>query len=229
MDILLNYGLIIIGFVLSIAASVYVESQYARKKRIMTDKGMTGAEVARFILDKNGLFDVQVSQTSGMLSDHYDPRNKTVNLSTDIYNNSSIASVAVAAHEVGHAIQDKEGDTFLRIRHSLVPITNFASFAGYIAIGIGLISTIMEIFWIGIILLLVILLFELVTLPVEFGASHRAIKELDESFILQENEVRDCKSMLRAAAMTYVAAVITTLLEVARLVLMVVLRSRSDD
>ena len=221
MDIFISYGLIILGLVISVGATIYVEAQYASKKKIMTQKGMTGAEVARFILDKNGLMDVQVVPTSGMLSDHYDPRNRTVNLSEDIYHNSSIASVAVASHEVGHAIQDKEGDTFLRFRHALVPFATFSSYAGYIAIFIGLIASLSEVFWIGIILMLVTLLFELVTLPVEFGASNRAIKELDESFILQENEVLGCKSMLRAAAMTYVASVVTTLLEIVRLILLV--------
>lgn len=221
MDIFISYGLIILGLIISVGASIYVNAQYASKKKIMTGKGMTGAEVARFILDKNGLMDVQVLPTGGMLSDHYDPKKKTVNLSEDIYYNSSIASVAVASHEVGHAIQDKENDTFLRFRHAIVPFASFSSYAGYIAIFIGLITSLTEVFWIGIILLLVILLFELVTLPVEFGASNRAIKELDESFILQENEISGCKSMLKAAAMTYVASVVTTLLEIARLILMV--------
>lgn len=219
MDLIIDYGLIILGLVISVAASFYVEYQYSKKKKINTQKGMTGAEVARFILDKNGLMDVQVVPTKGMLSDHYNPMDRTVNLSEDIFYNSTIASVAVASHEVGHAIQDKEGDKFLRFRHFLVPYVNFSSSAGYIAILIGMLTSMMNIFWFGIILLLVILLFQLVTLPVEFGASKRAIKELNESFILQEDEVSGCKSMLTAAAMTYVASVVTALLEILRLVL----------
>lgn len=229
MDLIINYGLIILGLVISVAASIYVEAQYAKKKRIANLQGKTGAEMARYILDKNGLSNVEVLPTGGMLSDHYNPSNKTVNLSEDIYHGTSIASIAVAAHEVGHAIQDKEDDKFMRIRHALVPIVNFSSYAGYIAIFIGLIASSLEIFWIGIFLLLAMLLFQIVTLPVEFGASNRALKELDESYMVEANEIKDCKSMLTAAALTYVASVVTTLLEILRLILMVVGTNRNEE
>ena len=229
MDLIINYGLIILGLVISVAASIYVEAQYAKKKKIANMQGKTGAEMARYILDKNGLSNVEVLPTGGMLSDHYNPSDKTVNLSEDIYHGTSIASIAVAAHEVGHAIQDKEDDKFMRIRHALVPIVNFSSYAGYIAIFIGLIASSMQIFWIGIFLLLAMLLFQIVTLPVEFGASNRALKELDESYMVEANEIKDCKSMLTAAALTYVASVVTTLLEILRLILMVVGTNRNEE
>ena len=229
MDLIINYGLIILGLVISVAASIYVEAQYAKKKKIANLQGKTGAEMARYILDKNGLSNVEVLPTGGMLSDHYNPSNKTVNLSEDIYHGTSIASIAVAAHEVGHAIQDKEDDKFMRIRHALVPIVNFSSYAGYIAIFIGLIASSLEIFWIGIFLLLAMLVFQIVTLPVEFGASNRALKELDESYMVEANEIKDCKSMLTAAALTYVASVVTTLLEILRLILMVVGTNRNEE
>ena len=229
MDLIINYGLIILGLVISVAASIYVEAQYAKKKKIANMQGKTGAEMARYILDKNGLSNVEVLPTGGMLSDHYNPSNKTVNLSEDIYHGTSIASIAVAAHEVGHAIQDKEDDKFMRIRHALVPIVNFSSYAGYIAIFIGLIASSLEIFWIGIFLLLAMLVFQIVTLPVEFGASNRALKELDESYMVEANEIKDCKSMLTAAALTYVASVVTTLLEILRLILMVVGTNRNEE
>lgn len=227
--IFIEYGLILLGLVISLAASWYVHSQHSKKKKMSTMNGKTGVEIARTILDKNGLFDVQVLKTGGVLSDHYDPSKKTVNLSQDIYHGSSIASVSVAAHEVGHAIQDKEDDMFLRFRHALVPFASFSSYAGYIAIFIGLIASSMQIFWIGIILLLAMLLFELVTLPVEFGASNRALKELDESYLVQPDELKECKSMLTAAALTYVASAVTTLLEILRLILMVVGSNRSEE
>ncbi|MDD4066904.1 MAG: zinc metallopeptidase [Clostridia bacterium] len=224
--IISDFGLIILTLLIPVAASFYVKYQYSVKSKIMNMKGITGGKIARMILDKNGLNDVKVQSIEGSLSDHYDPTKKVVNLSTAIYANASIASIAVAAHECGHAIQDKENDTFMKLRSSLVPITNICSYAGYVAIIIGSIATITNLLWLGIILMLVVLAFQLVTLPVEFGASNRALKELDETYCIGEDEIKACKSMLIAAALTYVASVITLLLEILRLFL---IARNSDD
>ena len=156
----------------------------------------------------------------GTLTDHYDPRNKTVSLSKDIYQNSTVASCSVAAHECGHAIQDKEGYTFLRFRNAIIPVVNLASKAGYVIIMISLLTSIMKLLWIGILMELVILLFQVVTLPVEFNASNRALKQLTKLNLVTKKEHSSCKQMLTAAALTYVAAVAAAILEVLRLVLM---------
>jgi len=191
----------------------------------MANSGITGKDVARRILDANGLKKVKVVETSGILSDHYDPRNKTVNLSSDIYNNYSLASVSVASHECGHAIQDKDGYFFLRFRSRIVPIVNIASTAGYIAILVGLIFSSLGFLWIGILMEAIILLFQLVTLPVEFNASARALTQIIDLGIVSKEEQKNCYKMLRAAALTYVAAVATAILEIVRLVLI----AKSDD
>ena len=177
-------------------------------------------KVARKILDKNGLQHVKIQEVSGELSDHYDPQKKTVNLSSHIYSESSLASISVAAHECGHAIQDKDGYFFLRFRHSIIPLVNFASRIGYLVILISVIASISKLLWIGILLECVILLFQIVTLPVEFNASNRALKQIRELGIIEKEEHSGCKSMLTAAALTYVASVATAILEVLRLVLM---------
>lgn len=216
-----------IGALITIVADVYVNSSYKKYKRIKTEKGLTGFEVARKILDENGLKDVYVVETSGVLSDHYDPRRKTVRLSKDIFHGTSIASVSVAAHECGHALQDKTGYTFMKVRSFLIPFTNFGSKFGYIALFIGLIFGIMDFAWAGIGLLLLIVLFQLVTLPVEFNASFRANLQLEKLDVLDSHERTHSKKMLRSAAYTYVASLATTILEILRLVLIVA--SRSSD
>lgn len=214
------YGLILIGVVITLGAQIYVNSTYNRTKKIRNKRGVTGAEVARAILDKNGLQKVNVVETKGTLSDHYDPKSKVVRLSTDVYHSPSVASISVAAHECGHAIQDKNGYVFMRIRSALVPIVNFSSYAGYFAIMIGALFSLIDLIWLGIILECVILLFQMITLPVEFDASSKALKEIKKMDILDKTEYKKGKGMLTAAAMTYVASVATTLLEILRLVLM---------
>jgi len=153
------------------------------------------------------------------LTDHYDPRRKVVRLSTDVYHKESISSVAVAAHECGHAIQDKDNYTFMRIRAALVPFVNFSSYAGYIAIVIGVIAGLTNLIWLGIMFEVVILLFQLVTLPVEIDASKRALRELESMGTLNSEELQNGKMVLISAAMTYVAGVATALLELLRLIL----------
>ncbi len=216
-----GYGLVIIAFLITLLADIYLRTRYSKYKKINVKSGLTGAEVAREILKNNGLENVYVVETKGYLTDHYDPRAKVVRLSTDIYNGDSIASVSVAAHECGHAVQDKEGYFFLRFRSFLVPIVNFSSKFGYLAVLIGLIFGAMNLAWVGIFLLVAILLFQLITLPVEFNASKRGKIFLTKLKIVDQSERSMASSMLGAAAMTYVASLISTLLELLRLVLIV--------
>ena len=221
----ISWLIIGVTLVITLGAQAYINTWYGKTKKIMANSGITGKDVARRILDANGLKNVKVVETSGVLSDHYDPRNKTVNLSSDIYNNYSLASVSVASHECGHAIQDKDGYFFLRFRSSIIPLVNIASVAGYIAIMVGLIFAALGILWLGILMEVIILLFQLITLPVEFNASARALTQIVDLGIVSKEEQRNCYKMLRAAALTYVAAVATAILEILRLVLI----ARSDD
>lgn len=212
---------IIVGFIITIAAQIGVNGAIKRYKNIQNKKNLTGFDVARKILDENGLNKVHVVETSGVLSDHYDPSRKVVRLSHDIFHGTSISSLAVASHECGHAIQDKENYTFMRIRSFLVPFVNFSSKFGYFAILIGLIFGNMDLAWIGVGLELVILLFQLVTLPVEFDASKRAGIQVRKLNLATEEESYGVKRVLKAAAFTYVASVITNLLQILRLVLII--------
>ena len=217
--------LIVIGLIISLIAQGIVTSSYNKYKKILNNKDLTGFDVARKILDKNGLQNIMILETQGNLSDHYDPTRKVIKLSTDIYHGSSIASVAVAAHECGHAIQDKMGYTPMRIRSKLVGTVNICTKLGYIAIIIGTIFS-YQLIEIGILLLASILLFQLITLPVEFNASNRALKELETLSLVDKEEKSQAKKMLTAAAFTYIASLITSFLQILRLVLMF---SRRDD
>ena len=216
-----GYGLVIIAFLVTLVADIYLRTRYSKYKKVKVKSGMTVAEVAREILKNNGLENVYVVETRGYLTDHYDPTAPVVRLSTDIYNGDSIASVSVAAHECGHAVQDKEGYFFLKFRSFLVPIVNFSTKFGYLAVLIGLIFGAMDLAWIGIFLLVAILLFQLITLPVEFNASRRGKIFLSKLKVVDNSERSMASSMLGAAAMTYVASLISTLLELLRLVLVV--------
>ena len=226
MDFFVVYGLTIISVIITVLAQVFVEGSYSKYRKVHNEKGITGMQAARYVLDSNGLNDVKIEEVAGHLSDHYDPRDKTVRLSSDNYRGESIASVSVACHECGHALQDKDGYLFMRIRHSLVPIVNFSSYAGYLAITIGIFFGATSFIWLGILLEVVILLFQIVTLPVEINASRRAMKELSSANFLNNSELGKGKVMLGAAAMTYVASVATTLIQILRLILMF---GRRDD
>ena len=219
-SIMIDYGLIILAIIISGSAQMYINHWYNKTKKMKTAKGMNGNQTARKILDNNDLKDVGINEVAGTLSDHYDPAKKTVNLSNDIYGTDSIASISVAAHECGHAIQDKNGYFFLRLRRGMVPFVNLASKLGYVAIIIGIIFGAMGFFKIGILLEIVILVFQLITLPVEFDASSRALKKIEEYGIVTKDELKYCKCMLRSAALTYVAGVTASLLQILRLVLM---------
>jgi len=216
----MSYGLALVAALITIVAQGFVSGSYSKYSKVKNVNGFTGREVARKILDDNGLQDVDVVEVGGYLSDHYDPKNKVIRLSSNIYSDSSIASVSVASHECGHAIQDKEGYLFMRIRSSMVPIVNFSSYAGYIAIMLGLFASSFEIIWIGIFLEMAILLFQLVTLPVEFDASRRALREIENNKILNNEEIKQGRMMLFSAALTYIASVANALLQILRLVLL---------
>ncbi len=227
MDYYFSYGLTFLALIITLAAQFYVNSSYSKYKKVKNARGLTGKDAARMMLDKNGLNNVKIGVVNGLLSDHYDPRTKTVNLSNDIYYGASVASVSVACHECGHAIQDKNNYVFMRIRASLVPIVNLSSRLGYFAILFGLIFSLINLIWLGIFAEVAILAFQVVTLPVEFDASGRALKEIENMGILAADEKSGSKRMLRSAALTYVASVAATSLEIFRLLL--IARSRNRD
>ena len=212
--------LAIAGFVVVMYAQLKINGTYSKFKKIRTTKGITGAEVARAILEKNGLQNIYVVETKGNLTDHYDPSRKVVKLSTDIYNGSTIAAVEVAAHEVGHAIQDKVNYSFMQIRAKLVPVVNLVSYLGYFVLFVSLFAGMTGYFALSIVMILATLLFQLVTLPVEFDASKRAQQELKTLNLVNDEELRGTRKMLNAAAFTYVAGVISSLLSLLRLVIM---------
>lgn len=211
--------LLIISLFITLGAQAYINSNYSKYSKVNSNNNLKGSEVARLILDSNGLTNIEVVEVNGYLSDHYDPKKKRVALSSSNYNSSSIAGVSVAAHECGHAIQDKENYSFMRLRASLVPITNLSSYAGYIAILLGIILGALDFIWIGIALEGVILLFQIITLPVEFNASQRALRELEKYNLLNNQEISQGKKVLTSAALTYVASVATTLIQIFRLIL----------
>lgn len=220
MDFFIVYGLTFIALIITLLAQAFVSSSYSTYSKVPNMRRLTGKEAARFLLDKNGLGNIQIEEVGGYLTDHYDPTRKVVRLSKNIYRGTSIASVAVACHECGHAIQDKEGYVFMRIRASLVPLVNFSSYAGYFAILFGVLLGALDLIWLGIIAEIVILLFQVVTLPVEFDASKRALQELKGTSFLTDEELGQGRKMLTAAALTYVASVATTLIQIVRLILL---------
>lgn len=212
--------LLITGLLISICAQVFVSSTYNKTNKIQNKKRLSGFEVARKILDKNKLNDVYITEVRGNLTDHYDPTRKVVRLSSEVFHGTTIASLAVASHEVGHAIQDKVGYSFMRFRSMIYPLVRFSSYGGYFAILIGVIFQFVDLIWLGIALEMIVLLFQLVTLPVEFNASSRAKQELKELILLEETEEDEISSMLTSAALTYVASVLTTLLQILRLIVL---------
>ena len=210
----------LVSFLITITAQILVSASYSKYKKILNTKDNTGYDTARKILDNNNLEDVMILETKGNLTDHYDPVRKVIRLSTDIFHGKTIASSSVAAHEVGHAIQDKEGYSFMRFRSMMFPLVRFSSYGGYIAILVGALFGLMDLIWFGIGLEIVILLFQIITLPVEFNASSRAKDELAKYNLLNNNEINSSDKMLRAAAYTYVASVLTTILQILRLIVM---------
>ena len=215
-----SYVLILIGLLLSMAASAKVNSTYARYARVGARCGMTGAEAAKRLLNSQGIYDVTVRRVPGKLTDHYDPRNKTVNLSESVYGSTSIAAIGVAAHECGHAMQDAGGYVPLRVRGALVPVANFGAQISWPLILIGLLfssGSSSMLITLGILMFSLSVLFQLVTLPVEFNASSRAVNLLDRTGILAGQEVGQTRQVLSAAALTYVAAAAASILQLFRL------------
>jgi Zn-dependent membrane protease YugP len=205
---------------LPLYAQFKVKRTYKKYSKVRSTSGMTGAQVARLILDQNDLKDVKVVESQGFLSDHYNPMTKIVALSSHNYHEASVAGTAIAAHEVGHAIQHKEAYTFLQWRHKLVPVANISSNASWIFVMIGIFAGMSNMLLLGIVLLAVGVVFQIVTLPVEFNASSRAMTEIVSHGVIRNEEEKHAKKVLNAAAMTYVAAAAVAVLELVRLVLM---------
>ena len=213
-----TYMLIIISALISLFAQFLVNSRFSKYSRVGSRSGMTGAQAAERILQSQGIYDVAIQRVSGKLTDHYDPRNKTLNLSDAVYASTSVAAVGVAAHECGHAIQHARGYAPLSFRSALVPVANIGSQLSWLFIILGIFfGGSHTLIMIGILMFSAAVLFQLVTLPVEFNASGRALKLLSETGILQKDEVSDTRKVLSAAALTYVAAATTAVLQLLRL------------
>lgn len=215
----------IIGFIIVLWAQMKIKSSYNKYKNIRNDNNLSGVEVARKILDANDLSEIYVVKVSGELTDHYDPKRKVIRLSKDIFDGTSIAAVSVAAHEVGHAIQDKEGYSFMRIRSFLVPVVNFVTYIGYFVSIVSIFAGITSYIKVGIFMILAALLFQLITLPVEFNASNRAKQQLKNLSLINDLEINEVEEMLLSAAMTYVASFISSILNLLRLIIML----KDDD
>lgn len=222
------YFLILISVVIAMVAQYKVKSTYSKYSRVRSDLGLTGAQAAQKILNMNGIYDVSIQHIAGDLTDNYNPRNKVLSLSDAVYNSTSIAAIGVAAHECGHAIQHDVGYAPLLIRNTIAPVVNIASSLSWIFIAAGLFfgmsPTLIDV---GIIMFSLAVLFELITLPVEFNASERALTILSDSGMLYPDETAGAKKVLSAAAMTYVASALTAVLQLLRLIML--FGRRSDD
>ena len=217
-----TYLLVIIGALVSLAASARVKSTFSKYSGMRSRSNMTGAQAAQRVLNSAGIYDVRIQHVAGNLTDHYDPRNKPLNLSDSVYGSASVAAVGVAAHECGHAIQHQQGYSPLNIRSMLVPAANFGSAAAWPLIILGMIfggagSVFCQI---GIVFFCAAVLFQLVTLPVEFNASSRAVRILGDTGILSEQELPYTKKVLKAAALTYVAGAAAAILQLLRLLIL---------
>ena len=208
------------AFLLSLWAQVKVKSTYEKYARVSSTKGYTGEQVARMILDSEGLGYVPIEVIPGKLTDHYDPSKKVMRLSEQVYYGRSVADIGVAAHETGHALQHKESYSPLIIRNSIAPAVNFSSNLSWVLVFLGFVVQISGLISVGIILFSVCVLFQLITLPVEFNASHRALSILEGRYILEGEELAGARSVLSAAALTYVAAAVMAILQLVRLILM---------
>lgn len=212
------YILLIVMIFVSMIVSYKVNSNFRKFSKQAAHSGLTGREVAKLILDRNGIYDVNIQPVAGQLTDHYDPRSKTIRLSESVYDESSISAISVAAHEVGHAIQDYEHYYFLRFRSALAPIVQFTSSFVTILIFAGLILEFWRLFDIGIILYAFSVLFHVITLPVELDASRRAFNEMEINNLITQDEARGTKKVLGAAAMTYVASMLISIIQLARFI-----------
>ena len=222
-----TYFLVIIGLIITMIASAKVKSTYARYERVCSHSGITAAQAAEQILHGAGLYNVRIERISGQLTDNYDPRSKVLHLSDSTFRSTSVAAIGVAAHECGHAIQDARDYAPLRIRGAIVPVVNFGSALSWPIILVGVLLSFNQfLITLGIILFSLTVLFQLVTLPVEFNASSRALKILGDSHILYDDELSSARKVLKAAALTYVAGAAASILQLLRLIL---LFGRRDD
>ncbi len=217
--------LVLPALLISMWAQAKVQSTFAKYSRVFSHRGITGRETAETILRENGVYDVSVQPTGGSLTDNFNPMNKTVNLSQPVYDVSSVAAIGVAAHETGHAIQHNVGYFPIKLRNAVLPVANIGANAAMPLAILGFIMGLPMLVNIGIILFSAVVLFQLVTLPVEFNASARALNILKNGYILTEDELNGAKKVLTAAALTYVAAMLTSLMSLIRLILL----SRNRD
>ena len=224
-----TYLLLIPALLFGLYAQFKVNSTYSKYQKVNNSRGWTAAEVARKILDDNGLYDVNIAHIAGNLTDNYNPKTNTVSLSDSVYSSTSVAAIGVAAHECGHAVQHAEQYTPIKIRSALVPVTNFGSSFGVIILAIGLIFSSYNIAMIGVLLYSLMAVFQAVTLPVEFNASSRALTTLREQNMLEDDELKMSKKVLSTAAMTYVAALVSSISTIFRLLLIVNRGTRRRD
>lgn len=216
-----TYVLVLIGALISMVASINVNSTYRRFSTVMSMRGVRAEEVAQRILHDAGIYDVRIERIRGELTDHYSPSEKVLRLSDAVYGSTSVAAIGVAAHECGHAIQHKVGYVPLSLRSLSVPVANIGSKLSWPLILIGLLIGYTPLAQIGVILFLAVVLFQLITLPVEFNASHRALQVLKQDSMLSMDELSGARKVLTAAALTYVAALFSTILQLLRLVMIV--------
>lgn len=209
--------ILIPAIIFSIAAQIMVKSAFSKYSKVRNSRGLTGADAAREILDRNGLTNVRIEHISGSLTDHYDPRANVIRLSDDVYGSATVAAVGVAAHEAGHAVQYAEGYYPIKIRNAIIPVTRFGSSLSTPLVILGLALSWDFLITAGILLFCAVVLFQAITLPVEFNASGRALKTLRSSHFLEDDEMKGARSVLTAAAMTYVAAMLSALLSLVRL------------
>ncbi len=209
--------ILIPAIIFSIIAQIMVKSAFSKYSKVRNSRGLTGADAAREILDRNGLTNVRIEHISGSLTDHYDPRANVIRLSDDVYGSATVAAVGVAAHEAGHAVQYAEGYYPIKIRNAIIPVTRFGSSLSTPLVILGLALSWDFLITAGILLFCAVVLFQAITLPVEFNASGRALKTLRSSHFLEDDEMKGARSVLTAAAMTYVAAMLSALLSLVRL------------
>ena len=221
--------LLIPAMILEMYEQIKVNSTYHHYSQIASQRGMTGADVARYILNKNGLYDIPIERVQGQLSDHYDPRSRVVRLSQGVYDSTSIAALGVAAHEVGHAIQHDTGYMPLYIRNTIIPITQIGSYVSIPLLILGILVSSPRLVELGILLFTAIVFFQLITLPVEFNASRRAVAVLGDEAILTADELVGTKKVLSAAALTYVAAAVTAVFQLLRLLIISGVLGGRDD
>lgn len=207
---------IFIPMVLMFISQSYINSTYAKYKAVKSKKDLTGFDVTKSILDKNNIKDIKIEKVSGTLTDHFDPKNKVIRLSEEVYSGNSIAALSIAAHEVGHVIQHKKGYIPIKIRGALVPVVNFSSKIGYVIFVIGITSALLNLVYVGLVFMAGALVFQLVTLPVEFNASKRAKESLYNGSMITEDEKLSVDKMLKSAAFTYLASFFVTMMQLLR-------------